>query len=73
MFTIFYCLSLLTYSDQDEINEKIYKLNRVVMKEMKKCTGLLTLRQQAIQVKKKERIRLTLNAEFLFFYRFLVL
>ena len=35
------------------MNEKIYKLNRVVMKEMKKCTGLLTLKQQAIQVKKE--------------------
>ena len=39
------------FSDQDELNEKIYELNRIAMKEMKKCTGLLTFKEQAIQVK----------------------
>jgi hypothetical protein len=30
------------------------------MKEMKKCTGLLTLKQQAIQVKKRVKTSYTL-------------
>lgn len=36
--------------------EKIYLLNKATMREMKKCTGALTYKQQAIQVRAHFRI-----------------
>ena len=36
--------------------EKIYLLNKATMREMKKCTGALTYKQQAVQVRTHFRI-----------------